>query len=204
MATAALSDFEQKLAASENHKETLLAQVDNLRQEMEVLQRERGANKARASLVAGGGGSGRFGSGRLSSSSAMQAHVQMLEAKVEALEEENRTLRQRELMRKMFELGDQAKADEASSGGGEAASTAAPAATLLRGLTARELVTFDPFRGFEMAQADEFAHIEEEASTAKSRKKQQVESETMTRQSTLSKISNFMGSFRAKQQITPS
>lgn len=202
MATAALSDFEQKLAASENHKETLLAQVDNLRQEMEVLQRERGANKARASF-AGGGGSGRFGSGRLSSTSAMQAHVHMLEAKVEALEEENRTLRQRELMRKMFELGDQAKADEASSGGGEAASTA-PAATLLRGLTARELVTFDPFRGFEMAQADEFADIEEEASTAKSRKKQQVESETLTRQSTLSKISNFMGSFRAKQQITPS
>ena len=149
---------------------------------MEVLQRERGANKARASLAAGGGGSGRFGSGRLSSSSAMQAHVQMLEAKVEALEEENRTLRQRELMRKMFELGDQAKADEASSGGGEAASAAAPVAPLLRGLTARELVTFDPFRGFEMAQADEFAHIEEEASTAKSRKKQQVESETMQRQ----------------------
>ena len=106
MATAALGDFETKLAASENHKETLLAQVNNLKEEMEVLQRE-GAKKPRASLT-GGGGSGRLGSGRFSS--MMQAHVQMLEAKVEALEEENRTLRQRELMRKMFALGDQAMA----------------------------------------------------------------------------------------------
>eukprot|EP00964_Phaeocystis_antarctica_P033272 scaffold18890_cov60-Phaeocystis_antarctica.AAC.5 len=213
MATAALGDFENKLAASENHKETLLAEVNNLKEEMEVLQRE-GAKKPRASLTGGGGGSGRFGGG-----SATQAQVQMLEAKVEALEEENRTLRQRELMRKMFALGDKAMADEASGGGGEAAATPAPAApsnggaapppkiefTLLRGFTARELVTFDPFRGFDMAQADGFANIEEEAEAAKPRKKgaeQQVEA--LTRQSTLSRISSFMGSFRSKQQVTPS
>ena len=210
MATAALGDFENKLAASENHKETLLAEVNNLKEEMEVLQRE-GAKKPRASLT-GGGGSGRF-------SSATQAQVQMLEAKVEALEEENHTLRQRELMRKMFALGDKAMADEASGGGGEAVATPAPAApsnggaapppkiefTLLRGFTARELVTFDPFRGFDMAQADGFANIEEEAEAAKPRKKgaeQQVEA--LTRQSTLSRISSFMGSFRSKQQVTPS
>ena len=210
MATAALGDFENKLAASENHKETLLAEVNNLKEEMEVLQRE-SAQKPRASLT-GGGGSGRF-------SSATQAQVQMLEAKVEALEEENHTLRQRELMRKMFALGDKAMADEASGGGGEAVATPAPAApsnggaapppkiefTLLRGFTARELVTFDPFRGFDMAQADGFANIEEEAEAAKPRKKgaeQQVEA--LTRQSTLSRISSFMGSFRSKQQVTPS
>ena len=212
MATAALGDFENKLAASENHKETLLAEVNNLKEEMEVLQRE-SAQKPRASLT-GGGGSGRL-------TSATQAQVQMLEAKVEALEEENRTLRQRELMRKMFALGDKAMADEASGGSGsEAAATPAPAAppqgpnglpppkiefTLLRGFTARELVTFDPFRGFDMAQADGFASIEEEAATAKPRKRggeQQVES--LTRQSTLSRISSFMGSFRSRQQVTPS
>ena len=214
MATAALGDFETKLAASENHKETLLAQVNNLKEEMEVLQRE-GAKKPRASLT-GGGGSGRLGSGRFSST--MQAHVQMLEAKVEALEEENRTLRQRELMRKMFALGDQAMADEASGGSGEAASTPAPAAqpqelnappkiefTLLRGFTARELVTFDPFRGFDIAQADGFDNIEEAATAKPGKRRGEQQVESLTRQSTLSRISSFMGSFRSKQQqVTPS
>lgn len=163
-----------------------------------------------------------------SGSAATQAQVKLLEAKVEALEEENRTLRQRELMRKMFALGDKAKADEeganAKAAGGSVSSSAASAPgappklgpnglpppriefTLLRGFTARELVTFDPFRGFDMAQAEGFGVIEEEEVAAKPRKgsgsKQKAES--LTKQSTLSRISSFMGFSGSSKQITPS
>ena len=160
---------------------------------------------------------------------ATQAQVQLLEAKVAALEEENRTLRQRELMWKIFALGDRAAADQgggatakaaASSAGSGAASTPASPTrgpnglppgiefTLLRGFTSRALVTFDPFCGFDMAQAGEgVATIEQEEAAARPRKQGAADQKLeplKKRQSTLSRISSFMGLGSAgPKQIIP-
>jgi len=183
LAKSALGDFEEKLASSEQHKEQLLAEVNNLMAEMQLLQREQ-ANakerhdaKARASVAAGGGGGG---------GEDLAKHVRQLEARVEQLEEENRMLRQREIMRKMFILGDEASQPEdakttphtpkllaSPSHPAPPVATEAGAAppafpqiqmpVMMRGFTQRQLVCFEPLGGFgAMTQDDDAFDIAED------------------------------------------
>ena len=190
-AKSALGEFEEKLASSEQHKEQLLAEVNNLMAEMQLLQREQASAKerhdarARASVASGGGGG-----------EDLSKQVRMLEARVEQLEEENRMLRQREIMRKMFILGDEAAQPEATkttprpmllASSHPAPPVAEPAAfpqiqmpVMMRGFTQRQLVCFEPLGGFGNVAEDEdaFAVAEDGGDGAATRS--QTEEKTST------------------------
>jgi len=114
VAKAGLADFEGKLAEADSYKTSLMAEVQNLLSEMQSLQKENkdAEKKRRASAV--------LPEGKMVS----PAYVQGLERRIAELEEENRILRQRDIMHRMIQLdGADANSSEAAPKKADAPST---------------------------------------------------------------------------------
>ena len=159
-----LADFESKLASADAYKGELVAQVHTLLGEMHALQRDSEDAKKKMRLAA---------AVTPADSKMYPGYVQALEKRVIRLEEENRVLRQRDIMHRMVEL------DGSSSGGQQppaataaTAATAAPAAPLKLQFSRSNLVTFDPVAlekpGFDMIVQKDSIEVEAKLKRQKS------------------------------------
>jgi hypothetical protein len=122
-AKQSLASFESKLAESDVQKVKLMAEVQTLLAEMQTLQRDADASKRQRITSDAGKG---------------PQYIAQLEARVEALEEENRLLRQRDIMHRLVKL------DEGEEGAA-AGSGAAESPGLKLQFSAANLETFQPF-----------------------------------------------------------
>ena len=144
LAKDSLADFESKLATAETYKANLMAEVHTLLGEMHTLQRESEEAKRNPKVSA---------TAASSTGAAYTGYVQALEKRIVRLEEENRILRQRDIMHRLIELED----TSGDGGGGAAPKQSSAAASgakpeLRLSFTKKNLATFDPIApsaGFE-------------------------------------------------------
>ena len=151
MARGALADFQEKLSASETYKQEMYMQVQTLMSEMADLQKEAAVAKRnkRNSMAGGGGGGGGFEAHGGGVHGA--AYVANLERRVAELEEENRVLRQRDVMHRMLALEGEGEgaAGGGASGGASGGGDAAAKPTLKLQVSKQQMLTFTPI-GFGM------------------------------------------------------
>ena len=146
-ANSALADYQSKLSSAEQYKASLMAEVQTLLKEMKTLQKESEASKAKLAQMQASGESRKTNS----------QYVEALEQRVHDLEEENRILKQRDIMHRVGYLQSGA---EAEGGGPKLSGDFKPGG----------METFVP-RGTRISQVDYFS-----VSTASMTPKQRAQS----------------------------
>ena len=133
IARGALADFQEKLSSAETYKQEMYMQVQTLMSEMVELQKENQQAKRRRGSVMVGEGNPTGSNG---------SYVAKLERRIAELEDENRALKQRDVMHRMLAL------EDGASGGGAGGAQAG----FQKILNKDNLVTFSPFQqgGFDM------------------------------------------------------